>query len=359
MIRRSIVAKMTLTITALVLFVLAILYIALTQLFHNALFHSALKGTSGESLTALTNIAQWLFVLAGFGAVLLAAGLAMILSNQLTRPLVRMAAVTQSMISGTYNTKVAVSGEDEIARLGQSINGLAQNLEFLNTSRNQFLADISHELRTPLSYIHGYSEVLKEGLAQSEQDKDNYLEIIYEESGRIERLITNLFDLARAQEGSLQIELESTDVKRVVRKVVEHLRPFAATKNARLAIDIDVTHRLRVDALRLEQVVFNLVDNAVRYAPADGLVRVTAVEEGGILEIQVSDNGPGIPEEDLPHIFDRLYRVDKSRSRNSGGTGLGLAIVKQIAELHGGSVHAQSSLNHGTSIRVRIPAIKA
>jgi signal transduction histidine kinase len=125
---------------------------------------------------------------------------------------------------------------------------------------------------------------------------------------------------------------------------------------AGFGVDIDVTHQLQVDSIRLEQVVFNLVDNVVRYTPAHGRVQITVVEQGSVLEIQVSDNGPGIPLEDLPHIWDRLYRVEKSRSRTSGGTGLGLAIVKQIAQLHGGTVEAHSNLNEGSSMRVRIPA---
>lgn len=357
MIRNSVVAKTTLLITGLVLLVLAILYVALTQLFNNTVFNHLLGGPSGESLTSLMRIAQWLFILAGFGAVLLASGLAIVLSNQLARPLVKMALATQSITSGNYQTRVAIHGDDEVSRLGRSINELAHNLEFLNQSRNQFLADISHELRTPLSYIHGYAEVMKEGLVKSEAEKNSYLNIIYEESARMEKLIKNLFDLAQAHEGTLKIETTKTNVKKLIQDVANHLSPFALQKHTQLRLSLDVEHNLEVDAIRLEQVVFNLIDNAIRYSGHQSLVRVTAVETAGILEVQVSDNGPGIPEADLPHIWDRLYRVEKSRSRQSGGTGLGLAIVKQIVELHGGTVQASSELNKGTSIRIRIPAI--
>jgi two-component system sensor histidine kinase BaeS len=359
MIRQSVVAKTTLLITGLVLLVLAILYITLAQLFNNSVFHNLLTGPSGQSLVPLLTIAQWLFVLAGFGATLLASGLAIILSYQLARPLVRMALATQNMTSGNYHTRVSVNGHDELAKLGASINELAQNLDFLDTTRNQFLADISHELRTPLSYIHGYAQVLREGLVKTEADKMNYLNIIYEESERIERLIKNLFDLAQADEGMLKIDPANTDVDGLIHKVVSHLQPYAAQKRTTIGLDVDIEQRLMVDPIRLEQVVFNLMDNAIRYTPPHGTVQITAVERGGILEIQVTDNGPGIPEVDLPHVWNRLYRVDKSRSRGAGGAGIGLAIVKQITELHGGSVTAQSTLGTGTSIRVRMPAVPA
>lgn len=357
MIRKSVVARATMLITGLVLFVLVTLYVALNQLFNNPTFHSLLNSPAGESFASLMHIAQWLFILAGLGAVFLASGLAIILSNQLARPLVRMALATKSITSGNYQTRVLTDGEDEVAQLGRSINDLAQNLEFLDTSRSQFLADIAHELRTPLSYIHGYAEVVKEGLVQSERDRNTYLNIIYEESGRLERLITNLFDLAQAREGILQITPVETDVREVIKQVANHLTPFASQKQTQVELHLDIEHRLMVDPIRLEQVLFNLMDNAVRYTKQRGTVRVTAVETAGVLEIQVTDDGPGIPEADLPHIWDRLYRVEKSRSRQSGGTGLGLAIVKQIVELHGGTVQAKSELNKGTSIRIRIPAV--
>lgn len=353
--KSSVVAKTTALIIGLVLLVLAFLYVALTQLFNNTAFNNLLTGVSGDAAASLLRMAQGLFLLAGVGAILFASGLAIILSNQLARPLVRMALATQNITSGNYKTRVTVNGQDEVARLGKSINELAQNLEFLDTSRNRFLADISHELRTPLSYIHGYAQVLKEGLVESEQDLHTYLNIIYEETDRMEKLIKNLFNLAQAQEGVLKIAPIETNVKKLIEDVSHHLSLYASQRHTRLHLNLDIVHQLKVDPIRLEQVVFNLIDNAIRYSNHHGVVNVTAVETAGMLEIQVTDNGPGIPEADLPHIWDRLYRVEKSRSRRAGGTGLGLAIVKQIVELHGGTVHAQSELNKGTSIRIRIP----
>lgn len=298
---------------------------------------------------------EWLLVLAGAGSILLAIGLTLGLSKRIARPLQRMAIAARELGKGNYKMKIPIEGEDEVARLGIAINDLAADLNHLQTSRNEFLADVSHELRTPLSYIRGYSQVLIEDLTQSPDEKEQYLEIIHSESKRIERLVNDLFTLAQTDEGVLKTEKEPAQLERIVQETVERMKQRAKDKGVSVHLSLDTFPEVFVDPDRIEQVMFNLLDNAIRYTGTDGVIWIRMSQSGGVLEVAVTDTGIGIPKDELPHIWDRLYRVEKSRSRERGGTGLGLAIVKQIVELHGGTVWAESTDQVGTTIAFTIP----
>lgn len=298
---------------------------------------------------------EWLLVLAGMGAIFMALGFTVVLSKRIAQPLKQMAAATKELGKGNYEMKLPVEGEDEVANLGESINELAKNLNHLETSRKEFLADISHELRTPMSYIRGYSQVLEEGLAQSPDEVQKYLRIINDESKRLEHLVDDLFVLAQADAGMLTVEKQPTKLDEIVRQVVERMQKKAGDKQIQIRLVSPSLPIVFVDPTRMEQVLINLVDNAIRYTPTKGQIIVQSKIEGKWLEVSVSDTGIGIPKEELPRIWDRLYRVEKSRSRARGGTGLGLAIVKQIVELHGGEVMAESVETQGTTMRFRIP----
>ncbi|QSO53096.1 HAMP domain-containing protein [Alicyclobacillus curvatus] len=298
---------------------------------------------------------EWLLVLAGIGAVLMALGLTVVLSKRIAEPLKQMAGATRELGKGNFEMRLPVVGEDEVANLGESINELAKNLHRLETSRKEFLADISHELRTPMSYIRGYSQVLEEGLIQSPEETQKYLHIINEESKRLETLVNDLFVLAQADAGMLTVEKQSTQLENIVQQVVERMHKKAEDKQIQIHLEIPTLPTVYVDPLRMEQVLINLIDNAIRYTPAGGQIMVYGQTVSQGVEISISDTGIGIPKEDLPRIWDRLYRVEKSRSRARGGTGLGLAIVKQIVELHGGHVTAESVEGKGTTMRFWIP----
>jgi len=266
-----------------------------------------------------------------------------------------MAAVAREMSQGKYRTKVPVRGDDEVAKLGEAINELAANLYRLETSRKEFLAEVSHELRTPMSYIRGYSQVLEEGLVQSPDEIKDYLRIIHDETKRLEGLVDDLFVLAQADAGMLKVVKQPIQLENVILPVLERMRKKAEDKQIVLSTAISPLPTIEADVGRLEQVLVNLIDNAIRYTPPKGSIEVGLKEAHNTAEITVSDTGIGIPKNELPHIWDRLYRVEKSRSRTSGGTGLGLSIVKQIVEAHDGTVHADSVENVGTTISVRIP----
>ena len=352
MIRRSIAAKIGLSIIGLVALDLLALYISLHQLLARVL-------RTGDLGRAASARVEELLVLAAVGAVLLATGLTVLLSQRLARPLVRMIAVTQDIARGRYQARIPVKGHDEVARLGEAIHELALHLRRLDTTRKEFLADVAHELRTPLTYMRGYAQVLYDGMAKTPDEVRQYLKIIYEETQRVERLVQDLFVLAQADAGMLNTRMEAVDPVELAVQAAERFRPKAEEKGIALAVREKSAPQIEADPARIEQAVVNLLDNAIRYTPAGGAVTVDAAAKGDRVEIAVQDSGPGIPAEELPFIWERLYRVDKSRSREHGGAGLGLSIVKHIAELHGGSVTAESRAGHGTTVRLTLPVRSA
>ncbi|QSO54636.1 HAMP domain-containing histidine kinase [Alicyclobacillus curvatus] len=301
---------------------------------------------------------EWLLLVAGLGGMVIALGLTVIVSKRIVHPLQEMYRVARDMTKGNYQAEVRVAGQDEVAKLGEAINALAANLHHLDTSRKAFLADVAHELRTPMSYIRGYSQVVDEGLFNTEEEKQHYIRIIHDESKRLESLVSDLFVLAQGDTGMLVLDKHPVDVGQLISSVVERMRKKAEDKGIDVEISSSGDINLMADGVRLEQVLVNLLDNAIRYTPAQGHIGLRAQKSLQFVELAVSDTGVGIPKDDLPHIFDRMYRVEKSRSRARGGAGLGLAIVKQIVEAHGGTVAAQSEENRGTTITMRIPSVQ-
>lgn len=298
---------------------------------------------------------KWLLVVAGLGGILVSLGLTVILSKRIANPLQRMSKVARDMTQGNYKAEVSVNGQDEVAQLGDAINALAANLNHLDTSRKAFLADVAHELRTPMSYIRGYSQVLDEGLFESAEEERKYIRIIHDEAKRLESLVNDLFVLAQGDAKMLAMDKQPIEVSGLLSSVAERMRKKAEDKGIDIKFSGSDDIVLNADGARLEQVLVNLVDNAIRYTPTQGHIELRLRKLENFAEIAVSDTGVGIPKEELPHIWERMYRVEKSRSRARGGTGLGLAIVKQIIEAHGGTVDAQSEENWGTTVTVRIP----
>lgn len=277
------------------------------------------------------------------------------LSKRLTKPLRQMTAVTSAIAEGDYSRRVDVRGRDEIACLAASINRMADSLQAYRARQSAFLADVSHELRTPLTYIQGYSEALKKGYGDEAQRRA-MAETIHREATRLTRLLQDLFALVRMEEPTFQLHREPVNLGQTVEAVVARMAPAFQDKGIALTVEA-AGEPLWVhgDAARLEQVWINLLDNARRHTPAGGRVTVRLFREAGEAVVEVRDTGEGIPPEELPRIWERLYRVEKSRSRTHGGAGLGLAIVKRIVELHGGRVGAESECGKGATFIVRLP----
>lgn len=228
--------------------------------------------------------------------------------------------------------------------------------------RKDFVANVSHELRTPLSMVQGYSEALLDDIAASPEERKELVQVIYDESLRMGRLVADFLDLARMEAGHLDMNYQPVDMNALVGRVYRKFSALAKERGIGLSRseERDDLTLEEADADRLEQVLTNLLDNAIRHTPAGAGIRIAAERVGGLrgdeLKLQVADEGQGIPQEDLPYIFERFYKADKARKRdNKGGTGLGLAIVKNLVEAHGGRIAATSEPGIGTTFTIHLP----
>ena len=229
-------------------------------------------------------------------------------------------------------------------------------LRRLERVRQDFVANVSHELRTPLSNIKGYAETLLGGAIRDEANSKEFTDIIYRESERLSKIIDDLLDISRMESGKVKMVFLPVEAGPAIKKAVDVLKNFAAGKFINIELFIpENLPRMLADEGRFTQVLLNLLDNAVKYTPEQGNIKVVASKKDNFVRIEVSDTGLGIPEKDLPRIFERFYRVDKARSRELGGTGLGLSIVKHIVQAHGGEVGVTSNLGKGSTFSFTIP----
>ena len=231
-------------------------------------------------------------------------------------------------------------------------------LRRLEKVRQDFVANVSHELRTPVSTIRGYAETLLEGALEDKAHAREFLRIIYDDAGRLTKLINDLLDLSRIESGKMKLALEECSLEAVVDKVLTGMDKEARKNSVTLKKEVPPRlSKIRIDEAAIAQVLLNLVENAVKYNNAGGGVTIGARETPRSIEVSVSDTGIGIPQEDIPRIFERFYRVDKARSRDRGGTGLGLSIVKHIIQSHHGEVFVESRLDGGSTFRFTLPKV--
>jgi two-component system phosphate regulon sensor histidine kinase PhoR len=245
--------------------------------------------------------------------------------------------------SGTFNGVIVVF--HDITRMRQ----------FENT-RREFVANVSHELRTPLSIIKGYVETLLDEQPPDAQTARQFLQTIQRHSLRLEALIADLLSISALESQQARLNLEPVSLRAAAQSVINELARQAQKKS--ITVSLEISEQLpaaRADSQRLHQVFFNLLDNAVNYTQAGGHITIAAQERDGFLETAIDDDGPGIAQEHLSHVFERFYRVDKARSRELGGTGLGLSIVKHIVQAHGGRVWAESELEKGSAFYFTLP----
>jgi two-component system phosphate regulon sensor histidine kinase PhoR len=227
----------------------------------------------------------------------------------------------------------------------------------LERMRRDFVANVSHELRTPLSNIKGYAETLLHGALEDKIHAQDFTCVIYKESDRLAKLIDDLLDLSKIESGKIEIMPAPYSIGAILANAAAILKKSANDKHIdiKIAPSIDVP-KVLADESRLTQVALNLLDNAIKFTPVNGCIKISFIKKDGFVQTDISDTGPGIPEKDLPRIFERFYRVDKSHSRDLGGTGLGLSIVKHIVQLHGGEVWVFSALGRGSTFSFTIPA---
>lgn len=228
----------------------------------------------------------------------------------------------------------------------------------MDKMRKDFIANVSHELRTPISMLQGYSEAIIDDVAESKEEKNELAQIIHEESFRMGRLVNELLDLTRMEAGHTQLNKENIEVKSYIERIIKKFGGMAEESHVQLISETNLSvSTISIDADRIEQLFTNLIDNAIRHTKENGYVKVVAGTTGEELYISIEDNGSGIPEEDIPFIFERFYKADKSRAKNEKkkGTGLGLAIAKNIVEAHEGTITVNSRIDEGTMFEIRIP----
>jgi two-component system, OmpR family, sensor histidine kinase BaeS len=289
------------------------------------------------------------------GAVI-ALVLGVLLSRTLTRPIRELTEATHAVSQGDLSQQVPVRSSDELGELAQAFNKMSSELSRSVNARKQMTADIAHELRTPLSLILGHAEAVHDGVLPPSPEN---FEIIREEATRLEHLVNDLRILSLADAGELSISLQTVEPQRLLQDVASTYQYHAQRKHVTLELNVSAPlSNMEVDPGRMTQVLTNILDNALRHTPEAGKIALSAREILDQVEISIQDSGPGLKQEDLERIFDRFYRTDASRQRESavpGGSGLGLAIAKSIIQAHGGQVSAKSEEGRGLKILIALP----
>ncbi len=304
-----------------------------------------------DSLRTVQRQLYTVFVFTAAAALILA----LILSRVLTTPIVNLSRTMRKMGQGDLSVRVPEKGSGELRQLAENYNMMASQLENLDKSRNQFVSNASHELKTPLATMKIMLETMIYEPEMPSELRQEFMQDMNHEIDRLTGIISDLLVLTRMDNKSDAMKTEEIDLSALTEETVRLLTPAAERRQQRLESGVTPGLRMRGDRSKLHQVLSNLIDNAMKYTQDGGEIRVSLTENGDSLIWQVQDNGVGIPPEDLEHIFDRFYRVDKARSRETGGTGLGLSIVRQLVSMHGGRITVQSEPGRGSCFTVTLP----
>jgi len=292
-------------------------------------------------------------LLGGSLAIGIALLLTFILSRRMTSPIGALARAARRLGHGDLSERVRLQGEGEVAALAEAFNSMAADLEYAEQLRRNMVADVAHELRTPLSNIRGYLEAIHDGMIKPDAAA---IRSLNEETALLSRLVNELQELSLAEAGELKLVYQAEDITDLVKQAVTPWQPQLTAGEISLSLELpDNLPLVTIDWQRVNEVLHNLLKNAVAHTPKGGAINVAAGAKGKWVEVSVSDTGEGIPAEDLPHIFERFYRVDKSRARATGGSGLGLTIAKRLIEAHGGTIAVQSKLGEGSRFSFTLP----
>jgi len=308
------------------------------------------ESTSAQSLyEPIERFLLW----GGLLAVAIALILTFVLSRRILAPIRALTMTAKRLGQGDFSPRVKFGDKGEVGELAQAFNSMAGNLERAEKLRRNLVADTAHELRTPLSNIQGYLEAIRDGVVEPDAATINSL---YEEVILLSRLIDDLQELALAEAGELKLVRQTEDIIGVINQTVSAMQAQTTAKGVSLLAELPGGLPLcDIDSYRISQVLHNLLDNAAAHTPRGGIITVAARWRGKWVEINVSDTGEGIPAEELPNIFERFYRVDKSRARATGGYGLGLTIAKRLVEAHGGKIEVQSEVGKGSRFTFTVP----
>ena len=286
-------------------------------------------------------------------AIAVALLLTFFLSRRISAPIRALTVTARKLGQGDFSQRVQVKDKSEVGELAQAFNFMASDLERAEQVRRTMVADVAHELRTPLSNVRGYLEAIRDGVVKPDAATICSLE---EEAILLSRLVDDLQDLSLAEAGKLELICQAEDIAELINQTVAAMQAQAITKGVSLSIDLPQgLPPVNIDSQRISQVLRNLLENAVAHTDKGGSITVTAAQQDDWVEVSIVDTGEGIPPDDLPNIFERFYRVDKSRARATGGSGLGLTIAKRLVKTHGGRIEVQSELGKGSRFSFTVP----
>ena len=307
-----------------------------------------------EIETSFQSAINHALVISGLAAILAAVGASWYVSERLIRPIRSLVTLSQRIADGHYEQRLQLDTRDEFAELVDSFNRMAASLANTEAMRVRLRGDVTHELKTPLAGIKGYMEGLQDGVLPATPET---FELIHREADRLQRLVQDLQELSRVEAGQAHLEMTTCQPSAIVMPVVDRMRPQFQEKDIALIPDVsDDLPPMRADADRTAQILTNLLGNALQYTASGGEVRVTAAREYNCLRFSVADTGIGLAPGEPEHIFERFYRVDRSRSRRSGGSGIGLTVAKHLVEAQGGSIYAVSEgIGKGSEFSFTLP----
>ncbi|MDN4606927.1 sensor histidine kinase [Sporosarcina highlanderae] len=274
----------------------------------------------------------------------------------LFNPLHELQRMSAEVSKGNYSSRVETDRKDEIGQLTNAFNSMSLSLEEQEKRKKEFTSNIVHELRTPLTYIGGYTHALKAKIYSSPEEAESYLTTIEKETVRLNKLINDLVELNHLQENLYVLVNEPIAIAQIILDTVDLFKILITEKGLQLQMDIEENIIITGDPQRIQQVFYNIIDNAIKYSLAKGVLKISLKQTGENIEFQVDNEGIHIPKEDISRIGERFFRTDKARNRTTGGTGLGLSIVKEIIRLHGGTFSIQSDPKTGTSVKIRLKA---
>ncbi len=315
-----------------------------------------------RDVAAVLSDLRWRLLLAATVALPLSALMGLALARTIARPVRALTVAAGRLADGDFEYPLHTTGQDELGQLSRTFIAMRDRLRAVERMRAQFVTDVSHELRTPLTAVKGSVETLRDGAVDDPMVRERFLASIESETDRLIRLVNDLLILSRADAQALTLRRRPVDLRTVVRSTIEKLTPHLVGKGLHLTVELpDIPLTASADPDRVEQVLVNLLDNALKHTPAGGKVTIVGyglrveggrtepltssppLPDGGWAILSVADTGEGIPAADLPHVFERFYRADRSRSRERGGSGLGLSIAKALVEAHGGCIWLEST----------------
>ncbi|MCG8540043.1 MAG: cell wall metabolism sensor histidine kinase WalK [Clostridia bacterium] len=332
-----------------------VVYVAVPIVSKGSIVGAVFISSSLEEIFANIRSTMRKFVVLSFFSLAITAFISFIFSDIISKPIEKLTEAVRKMALGKFNQKVEVYGNDEISNLGSAFNLMTTKLDQVDKQRREFVANVSHELRTPLSSIKILSESLIHQEHVPEEIYREFLIDIDSEVDRLNKIIDNLLYLVDLEKENIDLDYQLSYVNYLIQKILGGLKPLADKKNIELSFVERVRIQVMIDKSKIQQSLINIIGNAIKYTPKNGKVNVELYTEKDKFVIKVEDSGMGIPQDELPFIFDRFYRVDKARARKTGGTGLGLSITQQLIALHQGEIKVESVVDKGTIVYIRLP----